>query len=63
MTWLDRELADGRSHLAGDTLTMADIAAVTIVDFAELIGMRPIKDQANVAAWQARMAARRSFGA
>jgi len=32
--WLDGELADGRAFIAGDTLSMADICALSTVDFA-----------------------------
>ncbi|MEH3101389.1 glutathione S-transferase family protein [Sphingomonas adhaesiva] len=63
MAWLEGEVADGRTWLTGETLTVVDIAAVTIVDFAELIGMQPIKEAKAVAAWHARMTARPSYAA
>ena len=68
MTWFDRELADGRAFVASDTFTMADIAAVTILDFGTLIGMAPLGDDAatdrgNARAWHARIAARPSYAA
>ncbi|MFL0415872.1 glutathione S-transferase family protein [Sphingomonas sp. 179-A 2A2 NHS] len=72
MTWFDRELADGRAFVAGDTFTMADIAAVTILDFGTLIGMAPLgddtapdraPDRTNARAWHARIAARPSYAA
>ena len=63
ITWLDGELSDGRPFLTGQTFGVVDIAAVTIIDFAELITMQPIKERANVAAWHARMAARPSYAA
>lgn len=63
IAWLDGELADGRTWLTGETLTVVDIAAVTIIDFAELIGMQPIKEAKAVAAWHARMQARPSYAA
>ncbi len=63
MTWFDRELSDGRRFIMGDTFTMADIAAVTIIDFAALIGMAPLTDRAHVQAWHDRIAARPSYAA
>ena len=63
MAWLDAELADGGDYLTGNAPTIADIAALTIVDFAALIGMAPIKDHAHVAAWHARMSSRPSHAA
>jgi glutathione S-transferase len=37
--WLDRELADGRAFLAGETYSIADIAAQTTIDFATSSGL------------------------
>lgn len=68
VAWLDGELADGRRWLAGDgddSFSMADIAAVTFLDFAKLIGLDPLGDEAsgpkNVRAWYARVTARPAF--
>lgn len=59
LKWLDRELAD-RPFLAGEAYSMADICALTTVDFADWIGL-PIGDEfANVKAWHARVTARPS---
>lgn len=59
LKWLDRELAD-KPFIAGDTYTMADICALSTVDFAEWIGL-PIPDEfAHVKAWHARVSARPS---
>lgn len=63
MAWFDRELADSRAFVMGATFTMADIAAVTIIDFAALIGMDPIADRAHVRAWHDRVTARPSYTA
>lgn len=63
VTWLDGEMADGRPWITGDRFTIVDVAAVTIIDFADLITMQPIKDRAHVAAWHARMSARPSYAA
>ncbi|MDB5418180.1 MAG: glutathione S-transferase [Phenylobacterium sp.] len=62
LKWLDRELA-ARPFVAGDTYSMADICALSTVDFAEWIGL-PIPDElANVKAWHARVSARPSAAA
>lgn len=57
--WLDAELAD-RRFIAGDTYSMADIIAVTTVDFGQFIGV-PIPDRChNVRAWWSRVSERPS---
>ena len=59
LKWLDRELAD-KPFVAGETYSMADICALTTVDFADWIGL-PVPDGlANVKAWHARVTARPS---
>ena len=59
LRWLEGELAD-KPFVAGETYTMADICALSTVDFAEWIGL-PIPDEfANVKAWHARVTARPS---
>ena len=59
LKWLNRELA-ARPFLAGEAYTMADICALTTVDFADWIGL-PIPDEyENVKAWHARVTARPS---
>lgn len=63
MAWLDREMADGRSFLVGDALSIVDVAAVTILDFATLIGMAPVTDVPLIAAWHDRMSKRDSYRA
>lgn len=60
--WLDREL-EGRTFIAGDAYSMADICALTTVDFADWIGL-PVPDAAgNVRAWRERVSARPSAAA
>ena len=59
LKWLDGELAD-RPFLAGQTYTMADICALTTIDFASWIGLAMEGDIPNVAAWHARVTARPS---
>jgi glutathione S-transferase len=56
--FLDREMADGRPFVAGDTYTMADICLQSTVDFAKWIGLELDADTANLTAWHARVSAR-----
>lgn len=63
MAWLDRELGDGRSFLAGPAYTMADIALLTTIDFAGFIEI-PIPGHArHLRAWHERVSARPSASA
>ena len=59
LKWLDRELTD-REFIAGDRYTVADICALTTVDFAKWIGLPVPEEFGNVTAWQARVTARPS---
>ena len=61
--WLDRELADGRPFIAGQTLTMADICAISTVDFAHWIGLDLEPDAPNLTAGHERVKARPSAAA
>lgn len=63
MAWLDREIGDGRAFITGDVYTMADIAALTMVDFAILIGLDPIAELKTVVAWHDRVSQRPSAAA
>jgi glutathione S-transferase len=59
LKWLDRELGE-RPFVAGATYTMADICALTTVDFATWIGLPVPEELASVGAWHARVSARPS---
>ncbi len=61
--WLDDELADGRRFLAGEAITMADICALSTVDFAHWIGLDLDPERARLTAWRERMKARPSYEA
>ena len=62
LKWLNREL-EGNPFIAGEAYSMADICALSTVDFAEWIGL-PIPDELeNVKAWHARVTARPSAAA
>ena len=58
----DRELA-GRSFLAGDAFSIADICAITTVDFATFTGLEIPAEAANLIAWRERITARPSAAA
>jgi len=58
--WLDGELADDRPFIAGETLSMADICALSTVDFAHWIGLDLDPDRPHLAAWHERVKARPS---
>jgi glutathione S-transferase len=58
MSWLDRELGDGRPFLAGAGFSMADIVLLCGVDFAKFVNM-PIPDEAkNLRRWHVAVSAR-----
>jgi glutathione S-transferase len=57
--WLDTELAK-TEYIAGPDFTIADIAALSTVDFAIWIGLPIPEDCTNLAAWHARMCQRPS---
>ena len=60
--YLDREL-EGKTWLAGDRYSMADICLLTTVDFAGWIGLPLEPEYENLAAWHARATARPSANA
>ena len=60
--FLNREL-EGRDFIAGDTFTMADICALSTVDFANWIGLPIDPERSNLAAWHTRLTARPSAAA
>lgn len=57
--WLDREIA-GRDFIAGDVYSMADIVALTTIDFAAFTGLEMPEQCASLKAWHARVRARPS---
>jgi glutathione S-transferase len=62
LKWLDRELAE-REFIAGEAYSMADICALTTVDFAAWIGLEIPEELAKVKAWHGRVSARPSASA
>jgi glutathione S-transferase len=60
--WLDREIA-GRDFIAGDAYSMADIIALTTVDFATFTGLELSPECAALRAWHERVSGRESAAA
>ncbi len=60
--WLDAELAD-RPFIAGEAYSMADICALSTVDFADWIGLPIEPERTHLKAWHARVSARPSAAA
>jgi glutathione S-transferase len=62
MHWLNDELKD-REFIAIDRFTMADIVALTTIDFAAFIGMDMPESLDKLRSWHARVSARPSAAA
>ncbi len=62
MRWLDREL-EGREFVAAQQFSMADIVALTTIDFAKFVGMEMPSDTPQLHAWHTRVSARPSASA
>jgi len=60
--WLNDEMK-GREYLAGDYFSMADIVALTTIDFATFIGIETPAELTHLHAWHARVSARPSAAA
>lgn len=60
--WLDQDLAD-RAFIAGDAYSMADIIALTTIEFGQAIGVPIPQDCVRVAAWRERISERPSSAA
>jgi len=63
LSWLDRELADGRAFLAGERYSMADIVAMTTIDFATFTGLEVPAETPHLHAWLERVSGRPSAAA
>jgi glutathione S-transferase len=61
--WLDRELAAGGPFIAGEAYSMADICALSTVDFAGWIGLPLDPALTSLTTWHERVTARPSAGA
>lgn len=60
ITWLDGLISDGRTFIAGDRLTLADILLYCFLAFGTQVGQALNEGNANIMAWYERMAARAS---
>ena len=59
MAWFDRELV-GRRTVVTDHFTMADVVALTTIDFARFVGMDMPTECEHLRAWHAGVSARAS---
>ncbi len=57
---LDAHLA-GRDFVVGDRLSLADISAAVVVDFARVIKVKPGEQHVNLRRWRAALAQRPAF--
>lgn len=57
---LDAHLA-GRDFVVGDRLSLADISAAVVVDFARIVKVKPGEQHANLLRWRAALAQRPAF--
>lgn len=62
MHWLNAELQD-REFIATDHFSMADIVALTTIDFAAFIGIETPPELTHLSAWHKRVSARPSAAA
>ena len=60
--WLNEELA-GREFIASDSYSMADIVALTTIDFGTFIGIEMPEELPNLRRWHAGVSARPSSAA
>ncbi len=61
--WLDHELAAAGPFIAGEAFGMADICALSTVDFAAWIGLPIDPEHTHLTAWRERVASRPSAAA
>lgn len=59
LAWMDAEMGQ-RPFLAGEGFSMADIVAMSILDFGGFVGLAIAPELPNLSAWQARVSARPS---
>lgn len=62
-TWLDRELSDGRSYLAGDDFSMADISGMVTLWLCDVFGFEIPATLSNVQRWSTTLRERPSWNA
>jgi glutathione S-transferase len=62
-TWLDREMNDGRTFIAGEIFSVADITAGVASWLGEFFGMEIPASLSNVQRWKERVGSRPSWNA
>ena len=63
VAWLNDQMADGRTFIAGEQLTLADILLFCFLAFGQTVGQPFDESLSHVKAWFDRMAARPSASA
>lgn len=63
LKWLDGQMGDGRTFVAGDKVSLADVLLYCFVDFGGQVGQPLNPEFQNLIAWFARMKARPSTAA
>ncbi len=63
LKWLDGQMGDGRTFVAGDKVSLADVLLYCFVDFGGQVGQPLNPEFQNLTAWFARMKARPSTAA
>ena len=61
--WLDREMSDGRTYLAGEEFSMADISGMVTLWLSEVFSYEVPADLPHVQAWNQRLRQRPSWNA
>ncbi|MGI9352753.1 MAG: glutathione S-transferase family protein [Rhizobiaceae bacterium] len=61
LSWFDRELADGRQFIAGETYTVADITATAALMICNFVDQEISPEFTNVKQWQNRMQNRKTW--
>ena len=59
LAWVDRELA-GRTFIAGERYSVADITALCAIDFGRIVDIRIAPEQKHLARWHEAVSARPS---
>ncbi|NNF79434.1 MAG: hypothetical protein HKN05_15515 [Rhizobiales bacterium] len=61
--WLNREISDGRPHIAGDTFSVADITGMTALKICDIVELSVPDDLSHVKKWEAAVRSRPSWTA
>ena len=61
--WLDKEIADGRPFVAGDTFSVADLTGMTALRICDIVELSVPDDLSHVKQWESAVRARPSWNA